>query len=238
MIQYAVLLAAGRGTRLGALTESFPKAMLTVGGTPILHRILSGLAAGGVAEVVIVTGHAAGVLEAATGDGSRWGVRIRYRRQETPEGTARAVALARGDLQGAPFFCGWGDIVVEEHNYARVLAASDGGGALAVNEVEDPYAGAAVYVDGKGFVERLVEKPARGTAGTRWNNAGLVVLPPETWEFIDGLQPSARGEYELPEAIAAYVASGGRMRAVPIQGPWFDVGTPESLAAARAHFGE
>lgn len=239
VIERAVLLAAGRGTRLGALTATTPKPMLQVGGKPILHRILGGLADGGIRQVVVVTGHAAEVLEEATGDGSLWGLRIQYARQLLPEGTARAVSLARDFAAAEPFFVGWGDIVVDAGNYAKVIeGARSSGGALGVNEVEDPAHGAAVYFDEQSRIQRIVEKPAPGTSSTRWNNAGLMVLPPEIWRHIDALQPSPRGEYELPEAVANLIAEGHDIRAVPLSGPWFDIGTPESLQAARAHFGE
>jgi len=236
-VSQAVLLAAGRGSRLGELTANFPKALLDVGGRPILFRILEGLVAAGIRDIVVITGHEADVLAEATGSGERWGARISYRRQETLDGTARALALARELLGERPFFVGWGDIVVESENYLRVVEASEAtGAAVAVNEVEDPTAGAAVYFDDSCIVTRLVEKPAPGTSSTRWNNAGLAVFPPTIWPFIEALTPSPRGEYELPQAVAAF-AERHPLTAVPLGGPWFDVGTPESLAAARAHFG-
>lgn len=237
-VEQAVLLAAGRGTRLGGLTGDTPKPLLEVGGQPIIFRILKGLAEAGVRDVTVTTGHLAEALEAALGDGSRWGVALRCVRQEQLDGTARAAALARPFLAGAPFFVGWGDIVVEGANYARVIeGAGATGAAIAVNEVEDPWAGAAVYVDGAMRVLRMVEKPPKGTSTTRWNNAGLAVLPPAIWEQVDRLEPSPRGEYELPQAIAAFVAAGHSVIAVPVEGPWFDIGTPENLEAARRYFG-
>ncbi len=235
----AVLLAAGRGTRLGALTEHTPKPLLHVGGQPILHRILGGLRDGGVRDAAIVTGHLGPTLEEATGDGSRWGMSLSYFRQDTLDGTARALSLARELLSSERFFLGWGDIVVGAENYGSVLSAAIHSEAvLAVNEVDDPSAGGAVYVDGDWQVSRLVEKPPAGTSSTRWNNAGLMVLSQAIWPCVERLEPSPRGEYELPQAVAAAIAGGMRTTAVPIRGPWFDVGTPESLAAARAHFGE
>lgn len=234
----AVLLAAGRGARLGALTESTPKPLLEVGGAPIIVRIINALAASGISEIAVITGHLAERLEAALGDGSDFDVTLRCIRQDDVNGTATALTLAWDWLGEGPFFAGWGDIVVDPANYGRVIeGASETCAALGLNHVEDPWAGAAVYLDDSMRVTRLVEKPPRGTSTTNWNNAGLHVLPPAIWAHIDALQPSARGEYELPQAIAAMIAAGVPVRGVPIAGPWFDVGTPESLAAARAEFG-
>lgn len=236
-VERAVLLAAGRGTRLGDLTRDIPKPLLEVGGRPIIFRIIEGLAEAGVRDVTVITGHLAEALEVALGNGSRWGVTLRCIRQERLDGTARALALARPFLRDSPFFVGWGDIVVETSNYARILeAGASAGAAIAVNEVDDPWAGAAVYVDGAMRVLQMVEKPPRGSSTTSWNNAGLAVLPPAIWDEIGRLEPSARGEYELPQAVAAFVAAGHPVVAVPIEGPWFDIGTPECLAEARRYF--
>jgi dTDP-glucose pyrophosphorylase len=186
----------------------------------------------------MVVGYLGDQIERALGDGASLGSRVDYARQGVADGTARAVALARDFVGEDRFVVGWADILVDPVNYVSLIEASgEADGALAVNEVDDPSAGAAVYVDADMRVERIVEKPVPGTSGTRWNNAGLCVLPPEIWPFIDAAQPSVRGEYELPQAVAAFVAGGGNVRAVPIEGPWFDIGTPADLEAARAALG-
>lgn len=242
----AVLLAAGRGTRLGAITEHYPKPLLDVGGRPIIARILDGLVAAGIAEVRIVTGHFAELVESEVGNGEHAEMAISYVRQKRIEGTARALGLARDFCGEDQFFFGWGDILVRAENYARVIrAAPFSEHVLAVNRVDDPATGGAVYVDAPAALDRgeaarvtrLVEKPPPGSSTTYWNNAGFGVMGPAIWGEIDRLAPSERGEYELPQAIAALAAGGAEVRAVPVLGPWFDVGTVEDLERARREFG-
>jgi NDP-sugar pyrophosphorylase family protein len=238
VVEKAVLLAAGRGTRLGPLTERVPKPLLSVAGRPIIVHILDGLFKAGIRDVTIVTGYLAEKLEAELGNGAGSGMELRYVRQESLDGTAHALALARDHLGDSRFFVGWGDILVRPENFrAIVRAARLADAAIAVNEVDDPSPGAAVYVDDAMVVQRIVEKPPPGTSTTHWNNAGLAILGPDIWPHIEALAPSARGEYELPRAVASLVASGARVVAAPIEGPWFDIGTPENLEAARAAFG-
>lgn len=236
-IDRAILLAAGKGTRLGSLTAHAPKPLLEVAGKPILVHITDGLMRAGIERFLIVTGHFGELIEAELGNGAAVGVRIEYVRQERLEGTARALALGREFAEGEPFFFGWGDILVRPENYRSVMRrARLADAVIAVNEVDDPWAGGAVYVDDDLRVMRMVEKPAKGTSTTRWNNAGFGVLGPEIWPLIDALEPSERGEYELPQAIGALIASGARVVASPVEGPWFDIGTPEQLEAARREF--
>ncbi len=235
-IRRGVVVAAGRGSRLGDLTRDTPKPLLEVGGTPLLLRILAGMAAAGITDVGVITGYRGEQVEHAVRE-AHLPIRVEFRRQTALEGTARAVALARDVLGDEPFCFSWGDVLVDPDNYAAVVqAASAADGALAVNEVDDPWAGAAVDVDAAGFVTGIVEKPPRGTSTTQFNNAGLGVLPAAVWRYVDELQPSDRGEYELPRAVAALVDGGARLRAVPVAGAWWDIGTPDDLAAARAQF--
>jgi len=236
----AIILAAGRGTRMGALTATTPKPLLGLRGRPIIEHILGGLRAAGIDACVVVTGYRGEQIERHLGDGKRNGLRLEYRRQESADGTARALLLARDFVGGRAFVVSWGDIVVEPANYSALLRAfidAPCDALLAVNDTDDPWRGAAVYVDGAGHVTRLVEKPPRGTSRTRWNNAGIFVYTPLIFDYVERLQPSARGEYELPQAVAMMVDDGRRVRAHTVRGFWSDLGTPEDLAAAERALG-
>src|SRR5262250_1838393 len=182
----AVVLAAGRGTRMGALTAATPKPLLPVAGRPIIEHILAGLAAAGVLRAVVVTGHLGGALERALGSGVRLGLEIAYCRQNRADGTARALLLTEALVGSAPFVLSWGDILVPTGFYAEFLAAfarRPCDAQLAVNEVDDPWRGAAVYVDGDWRVHRVEEKPARGASATRRNNAGILLLTPLVFDY-------------------------------------------------------
>lgn len=240
MVRTAVILAAGRGTRMGALTADRPKPLLTVGGQSLIERILRGFGAAGITRAVIVTGYRGEQIEAALGDGRDRAMEIVYCRQEKAEGTARALLLAQPLIGNGPFALSWGDVLVAPAFYSELLSAfvtQPCALCLAVNEMDDPWRGAAVYVDDVWHVTKLEEKPPRGSATTRWNNAGIFVFDPIIWPYAATLPASPRGEYELPQAITRMVQDGCDVRAVPIRGFWSDVGTPEDLEHAERTFG-
>lgn len=239
MLRTAVILAAGRGTRMGALTAARPKPLLTVRGQSLIERIVRGFAAAGITRAVIVTGYLGAQIEAALGDGRHLGVELAYCRQDRAEGTARALLLAQPLIGPGAFALSWSDVLVAPSFYAEILAAFAShpcAVSVAVNDIDDPWRGAAVYVDDAWRVTKLEEKPPRGTATTRWNNAGIFVCDPLIWRYAAALPASPRGEYELPQAVSRMVQDGCDVRAVPIRGFWSDVGTPEDLATAEREF--
>jgi len=236
-VRDAVILAAGRGTRMKGLTEDVPKPMLKVAGRPLLEHVLLTLRSAGIERFVMITGYRADRIESHFGDGAPLDVEIVYRRQEVRDGTARALLLARDAIGGRDFLLGWGDILAEPSNYPALLdafARRRCDGVLAVNWVEDPCRGAAVYVDSADRIDRIVEKPPPGTATTHWNNAGIGVFRSALFEHAAAVKPSPRGEYEIPDAITAMLTAGLEVYAFPLQGFWSDVGTPEDLARVEA----
>jgi dTDP-glucose pyrophosphorylase len=241
----AVILAAGKGTRMKALTETLPKPMLRVQGQPILEHILGGLLAAGVREVFIVTGHRAETIEGYFGDGSRWGARVVYGRQVVQDGTGRAPELAREFVGDSPFILTYGDILVQPQTYAQMLRRFGEGafsGLVTVTRGEDVTHGGLFFFDSDFCLTRLIEKPtpaqlevlrAEGwiqPGAPVWYNAGIYVFRPTLFEYTARLEKSPRGEYELTDALAAMIAAGHRFAGLEIQGRWVDVRDPETLA--------
>lgn len=221
----AVVLAAGRGTRLDAGT---PKALAPIAGVPVIDRILDALLADGFDKAVVVTGHRADEVEHHLAARP-----VEFARQAEPLGTANALLAARGPIGEAPFLVAWADVLVEDGTYRRVAAAGgDADGALAVNHLDDLSAGGAVAVD-DGLVTAVTEKPGP-IAG--WNLTGILALDRQVWPHVEAVERSVRGEYELPEAVNGWVDAGGRIAAVRVEGIVFEIGTPAGLAAASAYF--
>jgi NDP-sugar pyrophosphorylase family protein len=241
-ISSAVLLAAGRGKRLGVLTADTPKPILDIAGSPLISHIVDVLMAAGLTNFIVVTGYLSEQIEgwAKTYRRSNPEIRITTVMQPELNGTGGAMLAAREHLAGQPrFVFGWGDILMDRANYPRFIhhARNDEYDLmLAVNRVKDPFRGAAVYVTPHMIVERLDEKPAAGTAKTEWNNAGLFATGQIIFDYLARLTPSSRGELELPGAISQMIADGRVVRAVDMRGFWSDVGTPQDLEAARAWF--
>src|SRR6185436_7572740 len=117
----AVILAAGKGTRMKELTQELPKPMLEVQGKPILARILEGILAAGVRDVFIVTGFRAEVVESYFGDGSKWQARLAFGRQLVQDGTGKAPEVARDFIGDSPFILTYGDILVPPETYQRMV---------------------------------------------------------------------------------------------------------------------
>jgi dTDP-glucose pyrophosphorylase len=233
----AVILAAGRGTRMQGLTDEAPKPMLPIRGRPMIAHLIDHLRRAGLREILIVTGYRAEQIESyfAAGPGACPG--ILFRRQEVRDGTARAALLARDFIGGDSFLLTYGDILVAPEAFQEMIAGMDGYEAVvAVKHVGDPYQGAAVYAEG-GRVTRIVEKPPRGTSTTRFNSAGFYGFRPSIFEHFAATPLSPRGEYEITDGIRLLLATGAPVGLYAIPGWWRDVGRPDDLAEAERELG-
>ena len=242
----AVVLAAGKGTRMRELTQEIPKPMLRVHGKPILEHILEGLRGAGISDVFIVTGFRADVVEDYFGDGKRLGLNVQYGRQLVQDGTGKAPELAKAFVGSEDFLLTYGDILVRPETYPEMVKRfreQGFSGLVTVTGSQDVTQGGLNFFDDAFCLTRLVEKPTHGqieqlkTEGwlkpgaTAWYNAGIYVFTPLLFEFTARLQKSPRGEYELTDALNALVAAGKRIAGMQIAGRWVDVRDPEVLAS-------
>src|SRR5215469_14760540 len=230
-IDKAVILAAGRGTRMRELTAKLPKPMIEVRGKPVLQHIVEGLGNAGIGDYLIVVGYRADAVRDFFGDGARYKVAIQYKTQTVQDGTGRVVELARDFVANRPFILAYGDILVDPVNYKRVVdLREDVEGLLTVTRGEDVSKGGAVFLDDKMHLVDLREKPKPGEPTSPWYNAGLYAFRPSIFDFTARLKPSPRGEYELTDAIRDLAQAGKKVKAIELTGEWADVRDPEILA--------
>jgi dTDP-glucose pyrophosphorylase len=234
-VKKAVLLAAGKGTRMRELTNDLPKPMIAVRGQPILRHIVDGLRAAGVNHILIIVGYRAEVVSDYFGDGSQWGIKIEYTTQVVQDGTGRVVELARDFAGSDPFILSYGDILIDPANYHRLVTLDDAEALVSVKHNPGEIAkGGAVFVNERFEMTDLREKPQPGEPTSPWYNAGVYTFRPSIFEFTAKLEKSPRGEYELTDAIRALALSGKKVQVLELSGDWADVRDPEVLAQLNA----
>jgi MurNAc alpha-1-phosphate uridylyltransferase len=218
MIERALIFAAGRGERMRPLTDATPKPLLEAGGKRLIEWHLESLARAGVREVVVNTSHLAEQFPAALGDGTRWGVRIRYSHEgpeplETGGGMLRALPL----LGDAPFIAVNGDIWTD-FDFSALPQDPTGLAHLVLvdNPVQHPH-GDFVLRDGL-----LRDEPA-----PRLTFAGIGVY---RTELLTGQAP---GKFGIVPILRAAMREG-RVSGARHRGAWFDIGTPQRLAELDA----
>jgi UDP-N-acetylglucosamine diphosphorylase / glucose-1-phosphate thymidylyltransferase / UDP-N-acetylgalactosamine diphosphorylase / glucosamine-1-phosphate N-acetyltransferase / galactosamine-1-phosphate N-acetyltransferase len=228
----AVILAAGKGTRMGELTDKIPKPMLVVEGKPTLEHIVERLRdEAGITEIFIVTGWRGDVIRDHFGDGGRLGVKISYGEQVVQDGTGKAPELAKAWVGSDNFLLAYGDILTTEYKILVDAFREDGVIAVKKATEEELSKGGAVVLNNDGFMIDLVEKaPVGKIPPNAYYNAAIYLLTPRIFDFTATLEKSPRGEYEFTDALKAYFKSGARVRGVMLQRAWADVRDPSVLA--------
>ena len=241
----AVILAAGKGTRMKELTNELPKPMLLSQGKPILEHILEGILSAGICDLFIVTGYRAEAIETYFSDGAKWNARIVYGRQMVPDGTGKAPEVAREFIGASSFLLTYGDILVPPWNYRRMIdrfSEDNFSGLVTVTRGEDVRQGGLNFFDEDFCLKRVIEKPTsdqiealRSEGWIKpnqpvWYNAGVYIFNPSLFEFTARLQKSPRGEYELTDALNGLLSAGHKLAGFEIDGQWVDVRDPATLA--------
>ena len=177
--------------------------MIPIHGKPLLEYIVTGLIFAGFKELIIVVGYRKEQIIDYFGAGSKWGIRIEYIEQNEINGTGGALLLCENAIKNSHLFLTWGDILVSSKIYKQVYdlyKKEHQDFVLVANVITDPFKGAAIYCKGN-YLADIIEKPPKGTAKSNLNNCGVFIFSKKIFEVLKTLNPSPRGEIELPEAI-------------------------------------
>ncbi len=227
-----LILSGGAGTRLRPITHTSAKQLVPIANKPILFYGLEALRAAGIDEVGIVVGDTHAEVEAAVGDGARFGLRVTYIRQVAPLGLAHAVLIAEDYLGGDDFVMYLGDNLLRDGivPFVERFRSCAPDALILLQHVAEPQAyGVAEIVDGK--VTRLVEKPAQPLSDLAL--VGVYLFTAQIFASVKAISPSARGELEITDAIQHMVDRGLRVEPQIVTGWWKDTGRLEDMLEAN-----
>jgi glucose-1-phosphate thymidylyltransferase len=229
----AVILAAGKGTRLYPITRHIPKPLLPLANRPTIFYAFDRLKEMGVRDICVVVGENEAQMRAELGDGASQDVSLTFVRQEEPKGLAHAVGYAQTFAGEDPFVLYLGDAIYGSSFEAQAKLFLDSGAANLniVKPVDDPRRFGVANVDGDRIV-KLVEKPANPESNLAM--AGMYFFGPQLWSVLPHLKPSGRGEYEITDAIQMMIDRGDPVLAGIYEGVWFDTGTLDSFLETSA----
>ncbi len=224
----AVIMAAGEGIRMRPLTATRPKVMLPIANKPILEHLLIEAREAGITEFILVVGYCDQQVRDYFGRGEKLGVAIGYSEQRKQLGTADALRMIAGKLEGN-FVVMNGDVVINRDDIGN-LVTNHNGTTLSAIEVEDP--------QGLGMIELKNDKVVRIHEKTdkppsNLANAGLYLFTPDIHDSIARTEKSPRGEYEITDSIQLLIEAGREIGCQVIK-EWTDLSYPWNLLAANA----
>ena len=226
MIENALILAAGKGTRMWPLTENIPKPLLSICGLPIIERQIQELRKVGVKKLYILIGYQMKELSDYLGN-TKFGIDIKYIIQEEQKGTGHAVNQAKNIIQGN-FYCINGDLIVDSENLERLKEKENYLTMMVTNVKDGSNFGVIESMNG-----RLVSINEKGISGESTINAGIFLFNEKIFDAIDNIEKSIRGEYELTDALQDI---SNDIHILEYQGFWKDIGAPWDLITANEKY--
>ena len=229
----AIVLCAGKGTRLRPLTHTTAKHLIPVANRPVIFYTLETIRNAGINEVALVVSPSnKDEFESVVKNGENFGMRVSYVVQEEPRGLAHAVWVAKDFLDGDDFLMYLGDNLIMEDLKPFVDDFEKEGvdASILLTPVEDPRRFGVAVVEG-GKVVRVVEKPR--VPPSNLAIIGVYMFKPVIFEGIENIKPSWRGELEITDAIEYLIENGYMVKAHVVYGWWKDTGKPEDLLEAN-----
>ena len=220
----ALVLAGGKGTRLAPFTISFPKPLVPVGDRPIMHHLIERLRDAGFLDIVLSVNHLASLIEAYFGDGSTFGVRIRYTREERPLGTAGPLGVT-ADL--ADHFLVMNGDLLTDVDFAALYGTHRTGSApatIVTYRREVPITLGVVVDDGTGHLAEYREKPVLSYEVS----TGIYAMSREVIRHLTPGEP-----LDMPDLMRRLTAAGTPPRLYRHEGRWLDIGRVEDYQQAQ-----
>ena len=227
-----LILSGGKGTRLRPITHTKAKQLVPVANKPTLFYGLEALAEAGITDIGIVVGQTKDEIRAEVGDGSRWGVRVTYIEQDAPLGLAHAVLVSENYLAGDSFVMYLGDNIITEgiRTLVQEFEQEKPNSQILLSAVPNPEQfGVAELEDGN--VVQLEEKPQNPKSNLAL--VGVYMFDENVMKAVKAINPSARGELEITDAIQWLIDHDYKVRPHVVKGWWKDTGKLEDMLEAN-----